>query len=168
MEKPLGGPTPSCVRIENTLLMCMMRSEENRAIIDGPDPKRWVTEDLDRSKQVVDAPSDLVKGLPFVTDGFSLSGTIVSSAKRIRGSMSQRWVTEDLDRSKQVVDAHSDLVKELKKLEQTTTPKPTTKRLDLSKMSDEELAQLKIKLLSQLEVLAKGDKNENNNSNKQG
>ena len=39
---------------------------------------------------------------------------------------------------------------------------------DLSKMSDEELAQLKIKLLSQLEVLAKGDKNENNNSNKQG
>lgn len=39
---------------------------------------------------------------------------------------------------------------------------------DLSKMSDEELVQLKIKLLSQLEVLAKGDKNENNNSNKQG
>lgn len=39
---------------------------------------------------------------------------------------------------------------------------------DLSKMSDEELAQLKIKLLSQLEVLAKGDINENNNSNKQG
>lgn len=76
------------------------KKKENRAIIDGPDPKRWVTEDLDRSKQVV--------------------------------------------------DAHSDLVKELKKLEQTTTPKPTTKRLDLSKMSDKELRdQINRELLEQ-------------------
>ena len=76
------------------------KKKENRAIIDGPDPKRWVTEDLDRSKQVV--------------------------------------------------DAHSYLVKELKKLEQTTTPKPTTKRLDLSKMSDKELRdQINRELLEQ-------------------
>ena len=76
------------------------KKKENRAIIDGPDPKRWVTEDLDRSKQVV--------------------------------------------------DAHSDLVKELKKLEQTTTPKPTTKRLDLSKMNDKELRdQINRELLEQ-------------------
>ena len=76
------------------------KKKENRAIIDGPDPKRWVTEDLDRSKQVV--------------------------------------------------DAHSDLVKELKKLEQTTTPKPTTKSLDLSKMSDKELRdQINRELLEQ-------------------
>lgn len=65
------------------------KKKDNRAIIDGPDPKRWVSEDLDRSKQVV--------------------------------------------------DAHSDLVKELKKLEQTTTPKSTPKKLDLSEMSDKEL-----------------------------
>lgn len=76
------------------------KKKENRAIIDGPDPKRWVTEDLYRSKQVV--------------------------------------------------DVHSDLVKELKKLEQTTTPKPTTKRLDLSKMSDKELRdQINRELLEQ-------------------
>lgn len=76
------------------------KKKENRAIIDGPDPKRWVTEDLDRSKQVV--------------------------------------------------DAHSDLVKELKKLEQTTTPKPTAKRFDLSKMSDKELRdQINRELLEQ-------------------
>ena len=76
------------------------KKKENRAIIDGPDPKRWVTEDLDRSKQVV--------------------------------------------------DAHSDLVKELKKLEQTTTSKPTTKRLDLSKISDKELRdQINRELLEQ-------------------
>lgn len=76
------------------------KKKENRAIIDGPDPKRWVTEDLYRSKQVV--------------------------------------------------DAHSYLVKELKKLEQTTTPKPTTKRLDLSKMSDKELRdQINRELLEQ-------------------
>ena len=48
------------------------------------------------------------------------------------------------------MDAHSDLVKELKKLEQTTTPKPTTKRLDLSKMSDKELRdQINRELLEQ-------------------
>ena len=38
---------------------------------------------------------------------------------------------------------------------------------DLAKMSDEELAKLKTKLLGQLQDLAKGDNNENNNSNKQ-
>lgn len=65
------------------------KKKDNRAIIDGPDPKRWVSEDLDRSKQVV--------------------------------------------------DAHSDLVKELKKLEQTTTPKSAPKKLDLTEMSDKEL-----------------------------
>lgn len=65
------------------------KKKDNRAIIDGPDPKRWVREDLDRSKEVV--------------------------------------------------NANADLVKELKKLEQTASPKPTTKRLDLSQMSDKEL-----------------------------
>lgn len=39
------------------------KKKENRAIIDGPDPKRWVTEDLDRSKQLVDAHGNLVKEL---------------------------------------------------------------------------------------------------------
>lgn len=57
----------------------------------------------------------------------------------IEGPDPKRWVAEDIDRSKQVVDAHSDLVKELKKLEQTTAPKSTPQKLDLSKMSDKEL-----------------------------
>ncbi len=38
---------------------------------------------------------------------------------------------------------------------------------DLAKMSDEELIQLKTKLLGQLKDLTKGDSNESNNSNKQ-
>ncbi len=38
---------------------------------------------------------------------------------------------------------------------------------DLAKMSDEELIQLKTKLLGQLKNLTKGDSNESNNSNKQ-
>lgn len=29
------------------------KKKDNRAIIDGPDPKRWAAEDLDRSKQVI-------------------------------------------------------------------------------------------------------------------
>lgn len=51
----------------------------------------------------------------------------------------QRWVKEDLERSKRSIDASSDLVKELKKLEQSTTSKPVTKRMDLSEMSDKEM-----------------------------
>ena len=39
------------------------KKKENRAIIDAPDPKRWVAEDLDRSKQLVDAHGNLVKEL---------------------------------------------------------------------------------------------------------
>lgn len=51
----------------------------------------------------------------------------------------RRWVREDMERSKKTIDASSDLVKEFKKLEETTTPKPTTKKLDLSKMSDKDM-----------------------------
>lgn len=66
------------------------------------------------------------------------------------GGDPDRWVREDLERSKKVVDANSDLVKEFKKLEQTTTPKAITKKLDLSKMSDNELRdQINRKLLEQ-------------------
>lgn len=51
----------------------------------------------------------------------------------------QRWVREDIERSKKTIDASSDLVKEFKKLDQATTSAPTTRKLDLSKMSDKEL-----------------------------
>lgn len=37
------------------------KKKDNRAIIDGPDPKRWVREDMERSKDVVTAHEDLVK-----------------------------------------------------------------------------------------------------------
>ena len=46
----------------------------------------------------------------------------------------QRWAKEDLERTKRTVDSSSDLVKEMKKLEQTTT-----KRMDLSEMTDKEM-----------------------------
>lgn len=51
----------------------------------------------------------------------------------------RRWVREDMERSKKTIDASSDLVKEFKKLEESTMPKPTTKKLDLSKMSDKDM-----------------------------
>lgn len=57
----------------------------------------------------------------------------------IEGPDPKRWAREDLDRSKEVVDANADLVKELKKFEQSTAPKSSTQKLDLSKMSDKEL-----------------------------
>lgn len=89
-QNPDGSLTPEGQkRYDRDVRENNAKKKDNRAIIDGPDPKRWVSEDLDRSKQVV--------------------------------------------------DAHADLVKELKKLEQTTTPKSTPKKLDLSEMTDKEL-----------------------------
>lgn len=41
----------------------------------GPDPKRWVQEDLDRSKQVVDANSNLVKELQKIEQNSSPKST---------------------------------------------------------------------------------------------
>lgn len=37
------------------------KKKENRIDVSDPDPKRWVKEDLERSKKVTDATSDLVK-----------------------------------------------------------------------------------------------------------
>jgi len=51
----------------------------------------------------------------------------------------QRWAKEDLERTKRVVDTNADLVKEMRKIEQSTSPKSTTKRMDLSNMSDKEM-----------------------------
>lgn len=51
----------------------------------------------------------------------------------------KRWVREDLERSKKTVDATDNLVKEMRKLEQNTTTKPVSKRMDLSQMSDKEM-----------------------------
>lgn len=36
------------------------KKKDNRIIIDGPDSKRWVREDMERTKKVVDASSSLV------------------------------------------------------------------------------------------------------------
>lgn len=89
-QNPDGSLTPEGQkRYDRDLRENKAKKKENRAIIEGPDPKRWAMEDTDRSKQVV--------------------------------------------------DAHADLVKELRKLEQTTAPKSTSQRLDLSQLSDKEL-----------------------------
>lgn len=37
------------------------KKKDNRIQIDGPDPNRWVREDLERRKSAVDASSDLVR-----------------------------------------------------------------------------------------------------------
>jgi len=52
-----------------------------------------------------------------------------------------RWVKEDLTRKKNVVDTSLELVKLGKNLERETTPKSTKKRMNLSKMTDQELRQ---------------------------
>lgn len=39
------------------------KKKDNRIKIDGPDPNRWVKEDMSRSKKTVDASSDMVKQL---------------------------------------------------------------------------------------------------------
>lgn len=51
----------------------------------------------------------------------------------------KRWVKEDLDRSKKTVDAASSLTKDLKSIERETRPTPVKKKMDLSKMTDQQL-----------------------------
>ena len=51
----------------------------------------------------------------------------------------KRWVKEDRERSKKLVDTSADLVKQVSNIEKETRPKPTTKKMDLSKMSDKEM-----------------------------
>lgn len=59
-----------------------------------------------------------------------------------------RWVREDLERKKRAVDTGSSLIKELRNLEKESSPKPTKKKMDLSKMSDKEMRdQINRKLL---------------------
>ena len=57
----------------------------------------------------------------------------------IDGPDPQRWVKEDTSRAKKVVDTSSDMVKDLKNIERSTRQTPTKQKLDLSKMSDQEL-----------------------------
>lgn len=57
----------------------------------------------------------------------------------IDGPDPKRWVSEDIQRSKKALDSSADLVQKLKKFEQDTAPKSTTKKLDLSEMSDQEM-----------------------------
>lgn len=50
-----------------------------------------------------------------------------------------RWVKEDITRSKKIVDTSSDVIKQLQSVERDTAPKSKKEKLDLSKMSDQEL-----------------------------
>ena len=53
----------------------------------------------------------------------------------------KRWAKEDLSRTKHAVDESSALVKQLKTLERDYSPKSSKQRMDLTKMTDQELRQ---------------------------
>ena len=53
----------------------------------------------------------------------------------------QRWAKEDLVRTKRTIDSGADLLGKASEIERKSSPKPTKKRMDLSKMSDQELRQ---------------------------
>lgn len=57
----------------------------------------------------------------------------------IDGPDAKRWAREDASRAKRVVDSSSEMVKQLKGVEQRTRPAPVKQKLDLSKMTDQEL-----------------------------
>lgn len=57
----------------------------------------------------------------------------------IDGPDVNRWAKEDLSRAKKTVDTTSGLVKEFKTIERESRPTPVKKKMDLSKMSDQEL-----------------------------
>ena len=49
------------------------KKKDNRIVIDGPDAKRWVQEDLKRSKGVVDSSKDMVKELKSINNSIPKS-----------------------------------------------------------------------------------------------
>lgn len=53
----------------------------------------------------------------------------------------KRWAKEDLSRTKQAVDESSALVKQFKTMERESSPKSNKQRMDLTKMTDQELRQ---------------------------
>ena len=53
----------------------------------------------------------------------------------------KRWAKEDLQRMKRTVDSSSELLKKVSEIERSSAPKATKKRMDLSKMTDQELRQ---------------------------
>lgn len=50
-----------------------------------------------------------------------------------------RWAKEDLERSKRAADAGADLIRVAKNIERETAPKAKRIRMDLSKMTDQDL-----------------------------
>lgn len=57
----------------------------------------------------------------------------------IDGPDPKRWVKEDTSRAKNVVDSSSNMVRELKNVERNTRPSPKKQKMDLSKMTDQQL-----------------------------
>ena len=53
----------------------------------------------------------------------------------------KRWVKEDLERRKKLIDLGTDIVKKASDIEKDSSPKPKKKRVNLSKMTDQELKQ---------------------------
>lgn len=57
----------------------------------------------------------------------------------IDGPDPNRWVKEDISRTKNLVDSSSNMVRELKNVERNTKPSPKKQKMDLSKMTDQQL-----------------------------
>ena len=57
----------------------------------------------------------------------------------IDGPDPKRWAREDMERKKRIVDTSSSLLKEAKSIERETRPTPVKKKMDLSKMTDQQL-----------------------------
>lgn len=53
----------------------------------------------------------------------------------------KRWVKEDLERRKKLIDLGTDIVKKASDIEKDSSSKPKKKRMNLSKMTDQELKQ---------------------------
>lgn len=57
----------------------------------------------------------------------------------IDGPDAKRWVREDIERTKKTIDTSSSLLREAKSIERDARPTPVKKKMDLSKMTDQQL-----------------------------
>lgn len=75
------------------------KKKDNRIQIDGPDPDRWVKEDLNRSKRVVDASNDLTRQVRNLETATRPNSSRVKKQQLDLSSMSDQELRERINRA---------------------------------------------------------------------
>lgn len=74
------------------------KKKDKRITIDGPDPKRWAREDLERTKRTVDAGTNTINQLKTINN-LSIKSKARNKSKMDLSSMSDKEMREKINRA---------------------------------------------------------------------